>query len=107
MVAGVPITVYDRSECAGHIITVFVDFTSTGVSREETITLTAGLPFFDLTKNHPIICVAFLATENDQLTTDIEDCSDLTDSDMGRAVAATATGEYRVKTANTFGFWTE
>jgi len=106
MVAGVPITVYDR-DCAGHIVTVFVVFASTGVSREETVTLTAGLPNFDLTKNHPIISVAFFATENDALTTDIEDCSDLTDSDMGRGQAATATGEFRVKTVNTFGFWTD
>ena len=60
MVAGVPITVYDRSECAGHIITVFVDFTSTGVSREETITLTAGLPFFDLTKNLFLFLILFV-----------------------------------------------
>jgi len=106
MVAGVPITVYNR-ECAGHIITTFQLFTSTGVSREETITLTAGLPNFDLTKNHPIICVTFVSIANDTIFTDIEDCSDMTDSDMGRGQAATATGEFRVKTANTFGFWTD
>ena len=105
MVAGVPITVYNR-ECAGHIITVFIDFTSTGATRAELITLTAGLPYFDLTKNHPIMCVSYISTQNDTVFTDIEDCSDLSDSDMGRGQAPTAIGEFRVVSVNTFEFWT-
>lgn len=105
MVAGVPITIYNR-ECAGHIITVFIDYTSTAPTVAELVTLTAGLPFFDLSKNHPIICVAFIATENDLVVTDIEDCSDLSDSDMGRDEAPAAVGEFRVVSANTFEFYT-
>lgn len=107
MVAGVPISVYDRSECAGHIITVFIDFTSTGGAKAETITITAGLPALDLSKAHPIICMAYIATENDTMFTDIEDCSDFTDSEMARGVAPAATGEFSIASSTTIEFWTD
>ncbi len=105
MVAGVPITVYDRTECAGHIITVFIDFAATGGAKAETITLTAGLPYFDLSKAHPILCIAFIATANDTVFTDIEDCSDMTDSEVIRGTAPDSTGEFSIASASTVQFW--
>jgi hypothetical protein len=104
MVAGVPITVYNR-ECAGHIITVFIDFSATGGAKAETVTITAGLPNFDLTKNHPIISVAYFATENNTIFSDIEDASDLSDSDNGLGGTVDSTGEFAVQSENTFTFW--
>ena len=100
-----PITVYDRSECAGHIITVFVDLTSTGLGVAETITITAGLPVLDLTKAHPILSILLFPTQNSTMTTDVTELANMT-GEVKRGTAPDSTGEFDIESSTTIKFWT-
>jgi len=93
--AATAITVYDRSECAGHIVTVFQIATSTGGARAETITLDAGYPSIDLSKAHPILNILWFNTEGDDATaTEAE--SDVND-EVARGTAPTASGDFDIE----------
>lgn len=94
-----PITVYEHGDCAGHIITVFQDFTATGVGAN-TVTLNAGYPFFDLTKNHPILSLTWICTEGDDISQS-ETAMDIT-SEVARGTAADSDGEFDIEGANSF-----
>ncbi len=94
-----PITVYDQNH-AGHIITIFLDFTSGGGTTAVELTITAGYPNFDLSKAHPIISGVLFETEDDNLSGSI---ALLPSAEVGRsdATAPDTAGEYQITAANT------
>jgi hypothetical protein len=92
-----PITVYDQNH-QGHIITIFVAFTSGGAAATE-VTITAGYPHFDLSKAHPIICMWQWASELDTVSnsTIFKPSGEIARSD---ANAPDTAGEYQITAAN-------
>ncbi|KKN90777.1 hypothetical protein LCGC14_0223600 [marine sediment metagenome] len=90
-----PITVYDREECAGHIVTIFQLVSSTGATKAETITLNAGYPAIDLTKAHPILSILWYNIEaSDSSATEEESNAD---DEIARGTAPTASGDFDIE----------
>ncbi len=92
--AATPITVYDREECAGHIVTVWQELASTGATTVETITLNAGYPSIDLSKAHPVISILNYHMEGDDCSA-IEAESNM-DDEIARGTAPTAAGDFTI-----------
>lgn len=88
-----PITVYDHRH-EGHIVTIFMDFTSGGATAT-TVTITAGYPNFDLSKAHPIISMMQYGSEGDLITntTVFLPSGEIARSD---ATAPDSAGEYQI-----------
>jgi hypothetical protein len=93
--AATPITVYDRSECAGHIVTVVQDKTSGGAGAADTVTLDAGYPSIDLTKAHPILNVLWLDVESDDISAN--DAEGNANDEVARGTAPTAAGDFDIE----------
>ena len=100
-----PITVYDREECAGHIITVFQKFSTTGATKAETVTLNAGYPSLDLSKAHPIISIMYLSIANDTVFTDTSEGTDMT-NEVKRGTAPDGQYEFDIEGYNSFKYYT-
>jgi len=97
-----PITVYDQRH-EGHIVTIFLDFTSGGATTAVELTITAGYPNLDLSKAHPIISGALIETEGDVISNSL---AMLPAAEVGRsdATAPDTAGEYQITSANTFKY---
>ena len=97
-----PITVYDQRH-EGHIITIFITFTSGGAAATE-VTLTAGYPYFDLSKAHPIISMWQFAFETDDISnsTVFKPAGVIARSDANPPDTA---GEYQITAANKVKVW--
>ncbi|KKL55371.1 hypothetical protein LCGC14_2256100 [marine sediment metagenome] len=97
-----PITVYDQRH-EGHIITIFLDFTSGGATTAVELTITAGYPNFDLSKAHPIISGCIFELEGDII---VNSFAMLPAAEVGRsdATAPDTVGEYQITAANTFKY---
>lgn len=93
--AATPITVYDREECAGHIVTIFQNVNSTAGGAAETVTLNAGYPSIDLTKAHPILSVVWLETETDDGSATTAESSP--DDEIARGTAPTVAGDFDIE----------
>ncbi|KKM03920.1 hypothetical protein LCGC14_1769570 [marine sediment metagenome] len=90
-----PITVYDREECAGHIVTIWQLVSSTGATKAETITLNAGYPAIDLSKAHPVLCVFWYNVEgSDASATEAEGNAD---DEVARGTAPTSSGDFDIE----------
>lgn len=92
-----PITVYDQRH-DGHIITIFITYTSAGAGATE-VTITAGYPYFDLSKAHPIISMWQFAFELDAISdsTVFKPAGEIARSDV---TAPDTAGEYQITAAN-------
>ncbi|KKL55370.1 hypothetical protein LCGC14_2256090 [marine sediment metagenome] len=90
-----PITVYDREECAGHIVTIFQLVNSTGATKAETITLNAGYPSIDLSKAHPILCVFWYNIEGSDSSATEEESN--ANDEVARGTAPTASGDFDIE----------
>lgn len=96
-----PMTVIP-DDCRGHIISVVIGYTSAAAAN--TITITAGLPYLDLTKAHPLICAAAIL---DEANTDASDSSAMYPSkEMKRGTAADSANEYGIASASTVSLYT-
>lgn len=95
-------TVYGH-EAAGHIITLAIAQTSTGLTLE-TNTIPDGSPAMDLTKAHPIISGWFLCTEDDVPKSSV---TMTPANECARAAVVDTKGEWAIQTATTFTFYTE
>jgi len=93
--AATPITVYDREECAGHIVTIWQVATSTGATKAETITLNAGYPSIDLSKAHPIISILWYNMEGDDCSA--TEAESNADDEVARGTAPTASGDFDIE----------
>lgn len=93
--AATAITVYDRSECAGHIVTVFQKVDSTGGTKAETITLNAGYPSIDLSKAHPILNIFWYNIEGDDSSA--TEAESNVDDEVARGTAPTASGDFDIE----------
>lgn len=95
-----PITVYDQRH-EGHIITVFIAFTGGAAAVE--VTITAGYPYLDLSKAHPVISAWQFASELDTISnsTVFLPAGEIARSD---ASAPDTAGEYQITAANKIKF---
>ena len=92
--AATAITVYDREECAGHIVTAFLAVNSGGGLTADTCTLDAGLPSIDLSKAHPILSVLWVdISTNDMSANDPEGN---VDDEVARGTDPTAAGDFDI-----------
>ena len=97
-----PITVYDQRH-EGHLVVIFLDFTSGGSTTAVELTITAGYPNFDLSKAHPIISGAMFEFEGDVI---VNSLALLPSAEVSRsdATAPDSAGEYQITAANTFKY---
>lgn len=97
-----PITVYDQDH-AGHIITIFLAWTSGGATTAVESTITAGYPYFDLSKAHPVISGALIETEGDVISNSL---ALLPSAEIARsdASAPDTAGEWQITGANTIKY---
>ena len=90
-----PITVYDREECVGHVVTIFQAVSATGATKAETITLNAGYPAIDLSKAHPIISLIWWNLEGDDCSA--TEAESNADDEVARGTAPTASGDFDIE----------
>lgn len=95
MGAATPITVYDREECAGHVVTVFLAVSTGGGGTAVTCTLDAGLPSIDLSKAHPILCVLWIDESTDDMSAN--DAEGNANDEVARGTAPTVAGDFDIE----------
>lgn len=100
-----PLTPTQTQEWAGHPITVFLEFTSTGATKAETVTMHADYPQLDLTKSHPIIALKYISIEGSNTIHQSETAMNITD-EVARATAADSDGEFDIESATSFKIYT-
>jgi len=80
-------------DCSGHIITIFAF--QAAIAAADTFTIPDGLPKIDLTEAHPVLSAAIIQIQADaDLETSLAGFHPALE--MGRTVAAGATGEWSV-----------
>ena len=81
----------------GQVITIACTFTSTGATKEDTVTLPTYVPRIDIRVNHPVLSVYYHASDSDTPS----NSEILTPSnEMARGTAADSAGEWRVSDIN-------
>lgn len=93
--AATPIIVYDREECAGHVVTIFLAVSTGGGGTAVTVTLDAGYPSIDLSKAHPIINILWVDISTDDMSAN--DPEGNCDDEVARGTAPTAAGDFDIE----------
>lgn len=89
----------------GKTVTIFIDFTSTGATKAETVTITDAYPILDLNMAHPIISMKYFSTEGSTVIHQSETAYNL-ENEMARGTAPDSAGEFDIEGAASLKIYT-